>query len=110
MSFYYPNLVTERKPINNIKTYKNNSIFMVKISDNVDVDEDEPEILYTGLHHARVNWSASVRSFTTCGTCWRIRQESNDQRNTGSYGIIFRPVVNPDGMEYNLAGYDAGQR
>jgi hypothetical protein len=30
-----------------------NPIYAVKISDNVNVDEPEPEVLYTGLQHAR---------------------------------------------------------
>jgi len=107
MEFIYPNLVSARQPINNIKTYKNNSIFMVKISDNVDVDEDEPEILYTGLHHARELISVSEIIYYM----WYLLENYN--KNPMIKEIIdhtelyFVPVVNPDGMEYNIAGYDA---
>jgi len=107
MSFYYPNLVTERKPINNIKTYKNNSIFMVKISDNVDVDEDEPEILYTGLHHARELVSVSEIIYYM----WYLLENYNKnpmiKEILDHTELYFVPVVNPDGMDYNIAGYDA---
>jgi len=107
MAFYYPNLVTERKPINNIKTYKNNSIFMVKISDNVDVDEDEPEILYTGLHHARELVSVSEIIYYMWYLLENYDKNPMIKEILDHTELYFVPVVNPDGMEYNLAGYDA---
>jgi len=33
------------------KTYEGRNIWLVKISDNVELDEDEPEILFIGAHH-----------------------------------------------------------
>ena len=38
-------------------SYEGREIPVVKISDNVTVDEDEPEILFDGLHHAREHLS-----------------------------------------------------
>ena len=35
------------------KSYENRDLWAVKISDNVQEDEDEPEVLYASLHHAR---------------------------------------------------------
>ena len=34
-------------------TLEGRDIWAIKLSDNADSDEDEPEVLYTGLHHAR---------------------------------------------------------
>jgi hypothetical protein len=46
----YPNIV-QKFSIG--KSYQNRDLWAVKISDNVQTDENEPEILYVGLHHAR---------------------------------------------------------
>ena len=35
------------------KSYQNRNIWAAKISDNVADDENEPEVLFDGLHHAR---------------------------------------------------------
>lgn len=51
MKTLYPNLITSKISIGN--SVENRSMYMVKISDNPDLDENEPEILYTALHHAR---------------------------------------------------------
>ena len=51
MSFLYPNLISVRKPIGNFKTWENNSIYWVKISDQPETDESEPEVLYLSLIH-----------------------------------------------------------
>jgi len=107
MAFYYPNLVSERKPISNIKTYKNNSIFMVKISDNVNVDENEPEILYTGLHHARELISVSEIIYYMWYLLENYDKNPMIKEIVDHSELYFVPVVNPDGMEYNIAGYDA---
>ena len=47
----YPELITEKVSLG--QTLEGRDIWMVKVSDNPEVDEVEPEILYTGLHHAR---------------------------------------------------------
>ena len=35
------------------QTFEGRNIWAIKFSDNPDEDEDEAEVLYTGLHHAR---------------------------------------------------------
>jgi len=106
MAFYYPNLITERKPIGSFKTYNNNSIFVVKISDNVDTDEEEPEILYTGLHHARELISTSELIYYM----WYLLENYNKnpmiKEIVDHTELYFVPVLNPDGMQYNIEGYD----
>ena len=39
------------------KSYQGRTIWLAKVSDNVAVDEDEPEVLFDGLHHAREHLS-----------------------------------------------------
>ena len=47
----HPDLVTQKVSLG--QTLEGRDIWMIKISDNPNLDEDEPEMLYTGLHHAR---------------------------------------------------------
>ena len=58
----YPQLV-ERFSIG--KSYKGRDLWAVKVSDNVGTDEDEPEVLIDGLHHADEHMSLEM----TCRSC-----------------------------------------
>ena len=86
------------------KSYQGRTIWLAKVSDNVAVDEDEPEVLFDGLHHAREHLSleqtlAILRWLTTgYGTDPQITTLV-DTRETW---IVF--AVNPDGAEYDLTG------
>ncbi len=107
MAFLYPGLISVRKPIGTFKTWQNNSIYVVKISDHPETDEDEPQILYTGLHHAREFISVSQMIYYM----WYLLENyDNDpviKQILDHTELYFVPVVNPDGMNYNVAGYNA---
>ena len=97
----YPDLVA----VHSIgKSYQGRDIWVAKVSDNVATDEDEPEVLFDSLHHAREHLSleqdlAILRWLTTgYGTDSRI----TNLVNTREIWIIF--AVNPDGAEYDLTG------
>ena len=97
----YPGLVA----VHSIgKSYQGRDIWVAKISDNVATDEDEPEVLFDSLHHAREHLSleqdlAILRWLTTgYGTDSQI----TNLVNTREIWIIF--AVNPDGAEYDLTG------
>jgi hypothetical protein len=86
------------------KSYQGRDIWAVKISDNVGTDEDEPEILFDGLHHARehlsVEQALAVMRWLTDGYGSDPRvTRLVDRRETW---II--PMVNPDGGQYDLTG------
>ncbi|MCF6342447.1 MAG: hypothetical protein L3J31_06545, partial [Bacteroidales bacterium] len=50
----YPNLITQRQPIStDTLTHEGRMLYWVRLSDNPNTDENEPEVLYTGIHHAR---------------------------------------------------------
>lgn len=97
----YPNLITAIDKVDGIKTWEDNDIIWLKVSDNPNVDEDEPEALYTALHHAREPNSLSQMIFYL----WYLLEnyETDDQvrylvDNTEMY---FMPCLNPDGYKYN---------
>jgi len=101
MQSLFPNLITPRTPIGNFTSHENRPIYWLEISDNPGVDEGEPEILYTSLHHAREANSLSQQLFYM----WYLLEnyETDDQirfivDNTKMY---FIPCVNPDGYIFN---------
>ncbi len=99
MKFQYPNLITTKVSIGN--TIENRPIYMVKISDNPDVDETEPEILYTSLHHAREPQSMMQMIYFMYYLLENYNTNSSVQYIVNNRELYFIPVFNPDGYEYN---------
>ena len=95
----YPDLITEKVSLG--QTLEGRDIWMVKVSDNPQVDEDEPEMLYTGLHHAREPMSyMNLFYFMN----WLTENYEIDPEATAlvnSRELYFIPAVNPDGLIYN---------
>jgi carboxypeptidase T len=85
------------------KSYQGRDIWAMKISDNVATDENEPEVLYEGGHHADehmgVELALKIMRWLTdgYGTDARITEIVN----TREVWIIF--LVNPDGAEHDIA-------
>ncbi len=102
MAQMYPNLVKARQPITtSYTTHEGRPVYWLKISDNPNVDEAEPELLYDGVHHAREPNSKSQLLFYM----WYLLENyDNDPEvkylvdNTEMY---FVPCLNPDGYIYN---------
>jgi carboxypeptidase T len=80
-------------------------IYVIKISDNVTVEESEPNIFISGCHHAR-EW-ISVEIPLLFARYLLENYSSNPQvRNTVERGQIFiMPIQNPDGLEYSIHYY-----
>ena len=86
------------------KSYQNRNIWAAKISDNVADDENEPEVLFDGLHHARehltVEQTLAILRWLSDG--YGSNAEITGLVDTREIWIIF--IVNPDGGEYDLTG------
>ena len=101
MANLYPNLITIKAPLPGGTTIEGRPVFMVKISDNPNVDESEPEMLYTAVHHAREPGGMSQLIFYM----WYLLE--NQATNPEVAAIIantelyFIPCLNPDGYLYN---------
>ncbi|MDP2722906.1 MAG: M14 family zinc carboxypeptidase [Bacteroidales bacterium] len=109
MATLYPDLISMRLPIStDTLTHDGRMIYWVKISDNHGINEDEPEILYTGVHHARE--PISVQSLIYYMWYLLENYESNPDIRflVDQTEMYFVPVVNPDGYEYNHMSYPAG--
>jgi carboxypeptidase T len=86
------------------RSYQGRTLWVAKVSDNVAVDEAEPEVLYDGLHHADEHMSLEM---TLSILHWLADGYGHDARvtnivNSREIWILF--AVNPDGAEYDIAG------
>ncbi len=85
-------------------SYQGRHIWAVKISDNVNVDEDEPEVEFDGVHHSDEHMGLEM---TLHILHWLVDGYGTDPRitnivNTREIWIVFE--VNPDGAEYDISG------
>jgi carboxypeptidase T len=101
MKSKYPALITTRQPINASTTLQGRPLYYVKISDNAETAETEPQALYTALHHAREPESLSQLIFYM----WYLLENYNTNAHVkylvDHTEMYFVPCVNPDGYVYN---------
>jgi len=95
----FPTLVSARDSIGT--SWEGRVLWVYKISDNVDIDEDEPEIFYNSLIHARepASWSWQNHYID-----WLLTNYGMDSLATAIINereLYFLPVFNPDGYVYN---------
>ncbi len=99
MRLLYPGLITVRDSIGT--TRENRALWAVKISDNPSVNEAEPEVLYTGVHHAREpEGMMSILYYMW----WLLQGYGTNAEATylvNNRQMWFIPVQNPDGYVYN---------
>lgn len=79
-------------------------IYGVKISDNVSVDEDEPEVLYTALQHAREAIGGTSMIFYMQYLLENYSTDSKIKALVDNREIFIIPCLNPDGYMYNYSG------
>ncbi len=99
MRMLYPNLITEKVSIGN--SVEGRPTYMVKISDNPDVNEDEPEVLFTALHHAREPEGMMQLIYFMYYLLENYSTDASVKYLVDHREIYCIPVVNPDGYEYN---------
>lgn len=105
MHAMYPNLITLRDSlpaVGSVSTsHEGRPLWMVKVSNNADVDEDEPEMIYTALHHAREPGSLTQTIFYL----WYLLENYGDDEQVtailNNTELYFVPCLNPDGYVYN---------
>jgi len=97
----YPTLVSR---INLGNSTNGTPIYAVKISDNVLVDETtEPEVLYTGLQHAREAISGTSLIFFIQYLAENYATNDDVKRLLDNRQLYIIPCVNPDGYLYNYS-------
>jgi murein tripeptide amidase MpaA len=77
-------------------------IWAIKISDNVAQEEDEPEILFIGCHHAREWISVEVPFYLAKYLVENYDTDPLVRSYVDNGEIWIVPMVNPDGHEYSI--------
>ena len=101
------------------QSYQGRQLWALKISDNVALDEDEPEVLFDSLTHAR-EWltvEMDLHLIALLTDNYRANPANIDtpleQRVTdivNGLEIFIVPMVNPDGAEWDISDPDSGFR
>ena len=95
----YPALTTPKFSIG--QTVEGRDIWAMKISDNPEIDEAEPEVRFDSMHHSREPQSMQT---TIWAMLCLLENYGTDARATylvDEREMWFLPVVNPDGYVYN---------
>ncbi len=95
----YPSLIGSIQVIG--KSAQDRDIIAFKISDNPDVDEDEPEVLYTALHHAREPEGMMQMFYFIQYLLDNYESDDEAKYLVDNRELYFVPVVNPDGYYFN---------
>ncbi|HET6462645.1 MAG TPA: M14 family zinc carboxypeptidase [Candidatus Krumholzibacteria bacterium] len=83
----------------------NRLITVLKISDNVNVDENEPEVLYMGNHHARELMSVEIPFLFGKYLLEHYASDPVIHNYVDTREIFIVPTVNPDGLAYVQANH-----
>jgi carboxypeptidase T len=86
------------------KSYYGRSLWAVKISDNPNVDEKEPEVLFDGQHHAREHLTVEMALYVLKLLTDGYGQDDFITRLVNGREIFIVFSLNPDGSEYDLGG------
>ena len=104
----YPNLISTQQVIDTGHTWEGRQIYYVRISNNPNVNQSKPQLLYTALHHAREPESLSQLIFYM----WYLLENYNANAEIkyliDNLEMYFVPCVNPDGYIYNHTIQPAG--
>ncbi len=100
MTLLYPNLITAKLPLSQ-QSIEGRDLYWVKISDNPNTNEAEPQVLYTALHHAREPASLSQLIFYMWYLLENYATNPDVQATVDNAELYFVPCVNPDGYVYN---------
>ncbi len=80
-------------------------IYALKISDNVELDEEEAEVLFLGCHHAREWISVEIPFLLGKFLAENYEKKSEIKSLVDNSEVWIVPLVNPDGLEYSIHFY-----
>lgn len=120
MASLYPDLITAKTAIpfpaggftgeefTAGETWEGRPIYHVKISDNPNTEEAEPEVLYTAIHHAREPLSMSQTIFYMWYLLENYGTDPEVTYLVDNTEMYFVPCINPDGYIHNEVNDPAG--
>ena len=107
MHAQYPDLISARADLNNPssptthQTEEGRYLQWVKISDNPNTEESEPQILFDAIHHAREPASLQQLIFFMWYLLENYSTDNEIKDLVDNTEIYFIPCINPDGYIYN---------
>jgi hypothetical protein len=85
------------------------AIWAAEVSDNVGEHENEPEVMFDGLHHAREHLSGEMALYVLRMLAAQYGRDTDLGRRVtrivDSRRIWIVPMVNPDGLQWDLTGH-----
>ena len=84
----------------------NHEIWALKVSDNVETEEDEPCVYYFGEHHAREPISLEVSMYILNHIIDNYQNDPTITDNVNNTQIWFVPLVNPNGHKLVIDEFD----
>ncbi len=99
MHLDYPDVVSAKWSLG--QSHQGNDIWCVRVSDNPEVDEDEPEILFDGMHHAREIMASEMVLMLIDHLGSEYGDDPEITWLLDNREIYLVPIVNPDGVLYN---------
>lgn len=101
MRYFYPNLISVKAPAGSDSSIFGRPLYYVRISNNPDINQNKPKILYNALHHAREPMGMQQLMFFMWYLLENYSTSEEIQYLVNNLEIYFIPVVNPDGYNYN---------
>ena len=95
----YPNIISEKISIG--LSLEGRNIWALKVSDNPNINESEPQALYTGLHHSREPMSYMNLFYFMHWLGENYETDLLAQHLVNNRELWFIPAINPDGLVYN---------
>lgn len=95
----FPALVSE--PFSIGRSEEGREIWAIRISDNPEIQEDEPEVLFDGVHHAREIMGVETLLAFANYLCDHYPGDGVVRELIEQRQITLVPIVNPDGFAYN---------
>lgn len=86
------------------RSYEGRELWAVKISDNVALDEDEPEVAIGALIHARERLGNEMAMYLLRELTDGYTTDERIRRLVDEREIYILPMLNPDGAEYDIYG------
>lgn len=102
----YPALCAPKVSIG--RSHEGRDIWMVKLSDNVGIDENEPEVLFDGVHHAREPLSVETLLLFMDQLLTGYASNPESRFILDNRELFFVPLLNPDGHDYNRSTNPGG--
>lgn len=102
MATLFPDLITVKEPVSSLVTHEGRPVYYVKISDNPNESEDEPETLYTGMHHAREPIGMQHLLYYMYYLLENYATNEDVRALVNSTELYFIPIFNVDGYYRNI--------